>query len=106
MSTVALMTSTNPDDTMTSKELLDLINQERKLFGESEVRLNDFTTRCKDECDGDHYEIFVVANPNGTTSEILGLNLDQCMLISMRESKGVRRSVQANTRAHPARDEG
>ncbi len=86
-------------DTMTSKELLDLINEERKLFGESEVRHNQFVERCNDELEGEHYKNFVVTNPNGTTSEVLELNLDQCMLVSMRESKGVRRSVQAKLKA-------
>lgn len=102
MSTVALMTSTNLADTMTSKELLDLINEERKLFGESEVRHNQFVDRCKDELDGDHYKNFVVTNSNNTESEVLELNLDQCMLVSMRESKGVRRSVQAKLKAKQA----
>lgn len=51
--------------------------------------------RCKDELDGEHYKVFAVTNPNGTVSEVLELNLDQCMLVAMRESKGVRRSVQA-----------
>jgi len=85
--------------TMNSKDLLDLINEERKAFGESEVRHNQFVERCKDELDGEHYKIFVVTNPNATTSEVLELTQDQCMLVSMRESKGVRRSVQAKLKS-------
>ncbi len=85
--------------TMNSMDLLELINAERTEFGESEVRRNDFTARCKDELEGEHYESFVVTNPNGTTSEALSLTHDQCMLVAMRESKGVRRSVQAKLKA-------
>lgn len=85
--------------TMNSKDLLDLINEERKAFGESEVRHNQFVERCKDELDGEHYKTFVVTNPNATTSEVLELTQDQCMLVSMRESKGVRRSVQAKLKS-------
>ena len=34
--------------------------------GETQVRLNDFNNRVMDELDGEHYEIFVVTNTNGT----------------------------------------
>ena len=80
---------------MPSTELLKLINQARKDFGEKPVRLNDFKNRIEDELDGDHYETFVVQNSNNTTSVVFNLTLDQCMLVSMRESKSVRRFVLA-----------
>ena len=54
--------------TMSSKDLLELINQIRQNFGESPVRLNDFNNRIVDELDGQHYEIFVVQNSNNTQS--------------------------------------
>ena len=79
--------------TMSSADLCDLVNRARFEFGENEVRRNDFTSRCKDELDGEHYESFVVTNPNGTTSEVLRLTQDQCLLVAMRESKAVRRRV-------------
>lgn len=85
--------------TMDSKDLLDLINAERKKFDEPEVRHNQFVERCKDELEGDHYKSFVVANPNGTTSDIIEMTIDQCVLVAMRESKGVRRSVQAKLKS-------
>ncbi len=85
--------------TMSSKDLLDLINTERTAFDEPEVRHNQFVDRCKDELDGDHYKSFVVTNPNSTTSEVLELTLDQCNLVAMRESKGVRRTVLAKLKA-------
>lgn len=85
--------------TMTSVELLDVLNPVRVEYGENEVRRNDFTARCKDELAGDHYETFVVTNPNGTTTEVLRIDQDQCMLILMRESKAVRRKVLEKLKA-------
>ena len=79
--------------TMSSIDLLDLVNAARLEFGESEVRRADFTARCKDELAGEYYETFVVTNLRGPASEALKLTLDQCMLVSMRESKSVRRKV-------------
>lgn len=81
--------------TMSSKDLLELINQVRLDFNEKSVRLNDFNNRIQDELEGDHYESFVVQNSNGTDSIIYELTIDQCMLIGMRESKGVRKGVLA-----------
>nr|WP_314586630.1 phage antirepressor [uncultured Pseudomonas sp.] len=82
-----------PGATMTSTALLDLINDSRAMHGEPAVRRNDFISRCKDELEGDHYESFVVQNLNKTESEELRLSRDQCLLVAMRESKGVRRRV-------------
>lgn len=81
--------------TMDTTELLALVNEARASFGEGSVRHNDFVARCKDELDGEHYEIFVVQNLNNTQSEGLRLTADQCKLVAMRESKGVRRRVLA-----------
>ncbi len=47
----------------------------------------------RDELDGDHYETFVVKNPNGTESQAIKMTRDQCMYVLMRESKAVRRAV-------------
>lgn len=81
--------------TMDTTELLALVNEARAGFGEGSVRHNDFVARCKDELDGEHYETFVVQNLNNTQSEGLRLTADQCKLVAMRESKGVRRRVLA-----------
>lgn len=80
---------------MSNIELLEVINQARKEFNEKPVRLNDFNNRIADELEGEYYETFVVRNPNGTTSQGFNLNIDQCTLIGMRESKGVRKNVLA-----------
>ncbi len=79
--------------TMSSFDLLVLVNEARTQHGESEVRRADFTARCKDELDGEYYETFVVRNSRGPASEGLMLTKDQCLLVSMRESKAVRRIV-------------
>jgi hypothetical protein len=87
---IALAVSTK---TMSSRELLDLINDARLQHGENQIRANDFNNRVVDELDGDHYESFVVQNPNNTESIVFNLSEDQCLLVSMRESKAVRRTV-------------
>ena len=81
------------NETMSSFELLDLVNSARTSFGEGEVRRNDFAARCKDELEGEHYETFVVKNANNTESEGIRMTKDQCMCVLMRESKAVRRKV-------------
>ena len=83
----------NTEQKMLSKDLLDLINQVRAQFNEKPVRLNDFNNRVADELDGDNYESFVVQNFNNTESIHYRLTEEQCMLVSMRESKLVRRTV-------------
>ena len=78
---------------MSSKDLLEVINQVRESFGESKIRLNDFNNRIADELENDNYESFVVQNFNNTESIHYRLTEEQCMLVSMRESKLVRRTV-------------
>lgn len=84
--------------TMDSLDLFIIINDARCLAGENKVRLNDFHARAADELDGEHYESFVVQNPNKTETIYYRLTLDQCMLVAMRESKAVRKSVLAKVR--------
>ena len=79
--------------TMSSRDLLELVNNARLQHGEKAVRLNDFNARIIDELDGSHYEKNVVQNSNNTESFFYTLNQDQCLLVAMRESKGVRRTV-------------
>lgn len=81
--------------TITSLQLLDLVNDTRAEFGESQVRHGDFAARCRDELDGEYYETFVVKNQHGPATEAIRMTADQCKLVAMRESKGVRRRVLA-----------
>lgn len=84
------------NETMSSIELLELVNHERAQFGETEVRHNDFVARCRDELEGEYYESFVVkTGARGRPAEAIRMTADQCKLVAMRESKGVRRNVLA-----------
>lgn len=91
-----LIAATKP--MMESSDLFMIINDARDVAGEGKVRLNDFHARVVDELEGDYYENFVVQNPNKTESVYYRLTLDQCMLVAMRESKAVRKSVLAKVR--------
>lgn len=79
--------------TMSRIELLAIINQARAACSEPEVRRNQFNARVEDELEGTHYKKTVVTNENGTESVVFELSQDQCMLVSMRESKAVRHNV-------------
>ncbi|WP_278445189.1 phage antirepressor KilAC domain-containing protein [Stutzerimonas kunmingensis] len=78
---------------MSSLELLEIVNLSRAEFGEKIVRHSDFAARCRDELDGEYYEIFVVRNSRGPATEAIRMTADQCRLVAMRESKAVRRKV-------------
>ena len=90
-----LITLSKNVQTMSSIELLKAINKARKDFSEPSVRLNKFNEKIEDELDDEYYTKSVVKNPNNTESTVYHLTLDQCMLISMRETKAVRRYVLA-----------
>lgn len=81
--------------TMSSKDLLEIINQVRSDMGEPLLRLNSFNLKIEDELEGEYYTKNVVENTNATISYIYDLTIDQCILIGMRESKSVRKSVLA-----------
>lgn len=85
-------------NTMSSFDLFIIVNQSRENEGENKTRLNQFNSRIVDELDGEDYQKMVVQNPNGTESIEFLLTVDQCMLIAMRESKAVRKSVLAKVR--------
>ena len=85
---------TNNNKTMSSRDLQALINDARSGV-EPSIRLNKLNEKIEDELEGEHYTKSVVKNPNNTESIVYELTLDQCMLISMRESKAVRKSVLA-----------
>lgn len=86
--------SQNVARTMTSIELRELINGARSLAGEPTVRNDHFLSRIEDEL-GDELEgVQKYFTPyHGNQVATYNLSLDQCMLVGMRESKAVRRSV-------------
>jgi hypothetical protein len=80
--------------------LKDIINPAREAAGENPVRNNDFIARIEDELDDlPAYELFV---SYGKESKRYQLNVDQMLLVGMRESKSVRRSVLAKLKAFEA----
>ena len=85
--------NTNDQKKMTSLDLYKIVNSCRLESGESKVRVNDFNARIIDELEGEHYESFVVKNPNNTETTAFTLTVEQCTLVGMRKSKSVRRSV-------------
>jgi len=56
--------------TMSSRALLDVINNARAQNNEPEIRLNKFNEKIEDELDGDYCTKSVVQNPNNTESTI------------------------------------
>jgi len=79
---------------MSSIELREMINDARALAGEPKVRNDHFLSRVEDEL-GDELEgVQKYFTPHhGNQVATYDLTLDQCMLVGMRESKAVRRSV-------------
>ncbi|WP_339373602.1 hypothetical protein [Xenorhabdus sp. KK7.4] len=75
--------------------LNDIINPARVEAGEKPVRPSDFHVRVNDEIgENINYENFVVGKTGHKTYYTI-LNMDQMMLVGMRESKAVRRIVLA-----------
>lgn len=90
------LTLTTSIVTRSSLDLLEIVNEARAMFKESVVRHNDFLARCRDELDGEPYETFVESAKGRTPAfEAIRMTADQCKLVAMRESKGVRRRVLA-----------
>lgn len=82
--------------TMTSLDFLNnIINPARENAGQKPVQNTDFIARVMDECELPHSEIFVVRNARGRSQGCINLSYDQMMLVGMRESKAVRKSVLA-----------
>lgn len=84
------------EKTMTSLDLRDMINVCRKEAGESVVASRHFVARVEHELEGELALRKTFTQPsNGQQTIYYDLTLDQCMLVGMRESKSVRRSVLA-----------
>ena len=81
--------------TMSSIDLLAMVNTARTHADEKPIRHSDFYEKCADELDGENYGISVVQNSNKTETTVIHMSADQCKLVAMRESKSVRRTVLA-----------
>ncbi|WP_243433244.1 phage antirepressor KilAC domain-containing protein [Pseudomonas sp. 58(2021)] len=74
--------------------LREMINEARHQAGEPKVRNDHFLARVEDELGDDLEGVQKYYTPlYGNQVATYGLTLDQCMLVGMRESKAVRRSV-------------
>ncbi|WKL87715.1 hypothetical protein [Aeromonas caviae] len=89
--------------TMTSLDFLNnIINPARDVEGESPLRNTELLRKLEDECDDlGVVQTFCTTTSQGAKRQVKGytLNFDQMMLIGMRESKAVRRSVLAKLKA-------
>lgn len=80
--------------TMSSFDLLELVNDARLRHGEVKIENRHFLVRIEDELDGELPPRKNFTHPsNGLAIGYYDLTLDQCRLVGMRESKGVRRWV-------------
>ena len=80
--------------TMSSIDLLDLVNQSRASHGEAKIENRHFLARIEDELDGELPPRKNFTHPsNGLAIGYYDLTIDQCRLVGRRESKGVRRWV-------------
>ena len=79
---------------MTSLEFLDVVNASRIASGESPHEPRKFLAKVEDELDDLTGKKFRLNN-NQSKTYYYDLTVDQCMLVGMRESKAVRRSVLA-----------
>ncbi|WP_312740827.1 hypothetical protein [Cedecea neteri] len=82
-------------------ELLGIINAARREYDEPEISHNKFVKKVERELEGEFYpEIPKPSTERGGRPTVAyGLTNDQCMLVSMRESKAVRRSALAKLKA-------
>lgn len=87
---------TSEEIQMHSYDFLDVVNRARQLHGESKVSNTHFLARVMDECDFGDDKIFTIPNAqNKKRMKCVFLNYDEMMLVGMRESKAVRKSVLA-----------
>lgn len=81
--------------TITSLELLAMVNAARSECGEPEVRNNKFLEKIEDELEGEFYT--KSAKPSGDSggrpSDVITMTIKQAMRVAARESKAVRRSL-------------
>lgn len=85
---------------MSTADLRELINEARVDAGEAKIRNDQFITKVEDELAGELGGCKKIAHPqSGVLMDCYDLTRDQCMLVSMRESKAVRRKVVAKLNA-------
>lgn len=86
----------NGVETMSSLDLLVMINEQRRDSGEPVINNTHFVARVLDELDLGDSNIITIPHPqNNKPQSFVNLTIEQCLLVSMRESKSVRRYVLA-----------
>ncbi|WP_313462504.1 hypothetical protein [Pseudomonas nitroreducens] len=89
------LTIGGPAATMTTIDLRDMVNEARAAAGEPKVRNDQFIARVQDELGEELGVCKKIAHPqSGVLMDAYDLTRDQCELVAMRESKGVRRAVR------------
>lgn len=85
----------NSNETITTIELRELVNAARGAADESVIRNDQFVERVQDELEGEIEGAKFLHLAPRTKTEMVAytLTLEQAMLVAMRESKAVRRSV-------------
>ena len=92
--------SNNGDFAMNSLDMLEVINAARSECDEAAVRNTTFLLRVKDELAGElGVAFYVQPAAGGTPQQCYRLTKEQCLLVGMRESKAVRRSVLEKLKA-------
>lgn len=80
--------------TMTSLELLKMINDVRKEFDEPEVRNNDFLKRIEDELEGELSIRKTFINPSGgRPKDYYDLTIEQCTLVGFNYVNSYHESI-------------
>ena len=94
MHLMATSSTISTRDTMSSVDLLDIINSARVEHGEPTIANRHFLARIEDELEGELGDRKSFTHPqNHKQIGCYDLTRDQCTLVGMRESKGVRRAV-------------
>ena len=92
----SMITTNEIEITINSVDFLnEYINPARKLNGQSKVAYKDFIARVIDETEKSHEETFLMDSTGGRKRHVVNLSYDEMMLVGMRESKAVRKSVLA-----------
>jgi len=91
----------NGESLIDTFELLGIINAARREYGEPQITHNKFIAKVARELEGEFYP--EIPKPptsrGGRPTVAYGVTNDQAMLVSMRESKAVRRSALAKLKA-------
>ena len=91
---LSMITTNETEITINSVDFLnEYINPARNRNGQGKVAYKDFIARVIDETEKSHEEIFLMDSTGGRKRHVVNLSYDEMILVGMRESKAVRKSV-------------